>query len=184
MMKDVLCGIVGVFLVCVAPAATANVCPYDHDRDRDGVRDKDDQCPATPLMVPVDKAGCSPVVVVDGDALLVGRRITFRVNSDVLSPPRQSPLDRLAAQLQTRPKAGWVVEVDVGLIGSAERARGLSQARAEAVKQALVERGVVAEHLTARGFGNQRIMNRSIACCSPARGTTVRVVEDKRPAKR
>jgi outer membrane protein OmpA-like peptidoglycan-associated protein len=65
-------------------------------------------------------------------------------------------LDRLAALLREHPKLKVRIEGHTDALGAAGVNLVLSQARAEAVKRALVERGVVADRIEAVGLGEAR----------------------------
>ncbi|UHD14370.1 OmpA family protein [Thiocapsa bogorovii] len=65
-------------------------------------------------------------------------------------------LDRIAALLETYPDLSVRIEGHTDSLGDAAANLALSQERAEAVEQALIERGVAPERLTAQGIGPQR----------------------------
>ncbi|HSO81438.1 OmpA family protein [Thiocapsa sp.] len=65
-------------------------------------------------------------------------------------------LDRIAALLDAYPDLGIRIEGHTDSLGDAAANLALSQQRAEAVKQALIERGVEPERLTAEGLGPER----------------------------
>jgi len=70
-------------------------------------------------------------------------------------PPRQLPtLDRTAALLEARPELSARIQGHTDSRGSAEINQRLSQERAEAVRQALIERGIEPERLAALGAGS------------------------------
>ncbi|NCC28088.1 MAG: hypothetical protein EOM22_08055 [Gammaproteobacteria bacterium] len=65
-------------------------------------------------------------------------------------------LDRIAALLETYPDLGVRIEGHTDSLGDAATNLALSQQRADAVKQALIERGVEPGRLTAQGLGPER----------------------------
>ncbi|MCF7993793.1 MAG: photosynthetic reaction center cytochrome c subunit [Chromatiaceae bacterium] len=69
-------------------------------------------------------------------------------------PTQQLPtLDRTAALLAARPELSARIEGHTDSVGSAAINQALSQQRAEAVRQALIERGIDPQRLAARGAG-------------------------------
>ena len=93
------------------------------------------------------------------DGILVslgGDELQFASGSAVL-PARELPsLDRTAQLLSDRPELSARIEGHTDSSGSAEINQRLSRQRAEAVMQALIERGIDAGRLTAEGFGPDR----------------------------
>ena len=65
-------------------------------------------------------------------------------------------LDRIAALLEAYPDLSILIEGHTDSLGDAAANLALSQERAEAVRQALIERGVQPDRLTARGLGSER----------------------------
>ena len=132
-------------------------CPRDSDGD--GVPDGPDRCPGTPRGVAVESDGC-PVARGVADTLFTETRTSFElrgVNFEIgkarLLPQSTQVLDDVAAALIANPQ--WRVEVAgyTDSTGSAAVNRRLSHARANAVREYLVRRGVPASRLVARGYG-------------------------------
>lgn len=143
----------------------------DPDNDRDGVADARDRCP-------LEKGGAdgcpasllpeSPTAGGDGlaegvgaDAPLVlgrtlhpARPIIFEFARPELSAEAEPLVDGLAGYLIDHPELDRVeVGVHVDAMGSRRWKHWLSRARAEAVVQALIERGVPATRIFPRGYG-------------------------------
>jgi len=87
------------------------------------------------------------------DAELSQGIIEFATGKAVLGPGGQAVLDRLAAVLRNAPDAQVEIIGHTDDVGTAARNQALSEARAGAVKAYLVEQGVSADRLTARGEG-------------------------------
>lgn len=88
-------------------------------------------------------------------ALLQDRRIEFATSRSEVASNSNALLDELAQAAKDCP--GVVrIEGHTDAIGSAQTNQALSQARAEAVRAALVARGIAAERLAAQGFGPDR----------------------------
>ncbi len=95
------------------------------------------------------------VVAIDGDRFVVKARVAFATGTAVLGAESATALDDVAAALNaTTDIDSMVVEGHTDSVGNAEANRALSLARAKAVVAALVSRGVKAERLSAKGFGD------------------------------
>lgn len=79
--------------------------------------------------------------------------VLFRVDSAELVPGATAQLDRLAEFLRNHPEARAEIEGYTDSSGSDTYNLGLSQRRADTVRQALVRSGVDPSRITARGFG-------------------------------
>ena len=84
--------------------------------------------------------------------VLEGKSIGFSTNSATLKSSSSALLDQIAELAKSCP-GSIRVEGHTDKTGSLERNMTLSNARAEAVVEALVERNVQRERLTAQGFG-------------------------------
>jgi len=130
-----------------SPPPVAVAKPAVIDSDGDGVPDGADQCPNTPHGTAVDAVGCP----LKGSITLVG--VHFDNNSSRLTSESSAVLDPLAAALQAHPRLEIEVQGHTDAVGSAPYNLKLSQARAEAVRDYLVARGVPNSELTAKGYG-------------------------------
>ena len=121
------------------------------DSDHDGVTDGLDQCPDTPADGAVDDSGCSlkPLSILPIESELV----QFSPGSSELTPEAKQQLDVIAAYLQQFPTLHINVEAHTDSQGSEASNMTLSQLRAIAVKNYLVEQGIVATRLSTQGFG-------------------------------
>jgi outer membrane protein OmpA-like peptidoglycan-associated protein len=122
------------------------------DSDGDGVVDSSDKCSGTPAGERVDAIGC-PALFVGASRTLVLEGATFETGRVTLTAQARGALDRVAVGLKGNP--GLRVEVagytdNRGTTGANLR---LSQARADAVRGYLIERGVPPEQVVARGLG-------------------------------
>ena len=84
---------------------------------------------------------------------LVLRGVNFATNSAAIDPASAVVLDVAADQLRERRGLSVVVEGHTDSAGSDAYNQGLSQRRADSVLKYLVRKGVPAERLTVRGFG-------------------------------
>jgi outer membrane protein OmpA-like peptidoglycan-associated protein len=125
-------------------------CPVDSDGDR--VFNGIDQCPNTPAGVEVDERGCVVLFVAERDELVL-EGVAFEFNSADLTADAMVALDRVVLGL-----ADWSdVNVEIGghsdAIGVDAYNLTLSEKRAAAVMQYLVDQGVDATRMEAKGYG-------------------------------
>ena len=132
-----------------APRADARAERAPSDVDRDGVPDAVDDCPDTLAGRPVDAAGC---------ALFEGavEGVTFLSASDELTPEAEGVLEGVAGALADYPAVTVAVEAHTDNTGDAEANLQLSRRRAVAVARFLVSRGIEADRLKPRAFGESR----------------------------
>jgi OOP family OmpA-OmpF porin len=122
-------------------------CPIDSDGD--GVPDCLDKCPNTPRDTKVDKNGC-PIV---GEELLILHGIKFGFDSAKVSDDSEAILEVAVTTLKKNPKMKVEIEGHTDSIGTAEYNLGLSQKRADSVKDHLIAKGIGAERLQTVGKG-------------------------------
>jgi len=129
-------------------------CP-DTDDDKDGIVDASDKCPREP-GVPPD--GCPKKyvnVVVTEKKIEIKQTVYFDTNKATIKPVSFNLLNEVAQALSDNP----TIKVEVG--GHTDsRANDafnlkLSQRRAEAVRTYLIKRGIGADRMTARGYGEE-----------------------------
>lgn len=87
---------------------------------------------------------------------LVLQNVLFDTDSTRINPEAASELDALARWLVVNPNVSLVLEGHTDNQGSASYNRNLSQGRANAVKQALMDRGIPAARTEAKGYGPDR----------------------------
>ncbi|MDR6762907.1 outer membrane protein OmpA-like peptidoglycan-associated protein [Flavobacterium sp. 2755] len=161
-------------------------CPF-LDADKDGVLDKDDDCPT--VAGPASNRGCPEVSSQALEDLKVQARAiyfnsgkaTFKTG-DKETPAR---LDAIKEILKNYPNAKFSIEGHTDSTGSAKVNDKLSQDRANAVLNALVERGVNAENLEAKGFGSSQPVasNKTAAGKAQNRRTEIKHVGSKYQGK-
>lgn len=124
--------------------------PPPADTDKDGVIDTLDKCPDTPAGVAVDAYGCPR----KGSITLEG--VTFELNSAQLTGDSRGILDNVAADLKKFPRLRIELQGHTDSGGSDRYNLTLSQQRADSVRAYLVEQGVPAGQLEAKGYGESQ----------------------------
>lgn len=130
-----------------APVVAA---PAIADADQDGVTDGDDLCPQSPLGSQVDALGCP------GNVAISLEGVNFKTNSDELLPESTLILDRVAKTLLAHPELRLEVAGHTDKAGNGPYNKNLSQRRADKVRTYLLGKGISAEMLTARGYGEDQ----------------------------
>lgn len=124
------------------------------DSDRDGVPDYRDQCPNTPRGHVVDEDGCSVMVEQNIRHELV---VNFEFDSAEVRNRFFGDIEELAELM--REHDGVTIEIGghTDLIGPEEYNQNLSERRAQAVKDVLVNRyNIRANRISTRGYGMRR----------------------------
>lgn len=121
------------------------------DSDGDGVNDDKDACPNSIKGIRVDSRGCAIKAQV-----LELRDVNFEFDKATLTADSRTVLDGIATGLQGQPTMEIRLEGHTDSVGSDSYNRRLSQARADAVREHLVLRGVAANRMVAEGFGESK----------------------------
>lgn len=130
-------------------------CP-DPDNDKDGVLDGDDKCPAK-LETPngfEDSDGCPdevPAAVKKFSGAIQG--VKFKSASAKIRPVSFKVLKAAVKVFSEYPELKIEVQGHTDSTGNAEKNTELSQSRAQAVVDYLVEQGIAVERLVAKGYG-------------------------------
>ena len=140
-------------------------CP-DLDDDGDGIPDLSDKCPREPETINgnEDEDGCPDEgearVHVTSTAIENLERIYFETGRDLIERRSWRLLRQVAAVLKANPGIQHcVIEGHTDDAGHPDKNVWLSARRAQAVLRFLVDRGVDAKRLIARGFGATRPLN-------------------------
>ncbi|NLY93233.1 MAG: OmpA family protein [Myxococcales bacterium] len=132
-------------------------CP-EPDNDRDGILDVNDRCPNEPG--PAENEGCPRYyedVEVTTSHIRIKQTVHFQTNKATIKPESFGLLDTVAAVLRDYPNITVEVQGHTDSVGNDNHNMRLSQARAEAVRDYLIQRGGIdPSRLTARGYGETR----------------------------
>jgi len=115
------------------------------DLDRDGIDDRFDRCARTPIGAAVDERGCW--VIED---------TVFQRDSHTILGERAAPVAAVFEVLVQNERLRVRIDGHTDDIGTVDYNMGLSQKRADAVRDWLVEHGIVADRLRTRAFGPTR----------------------------
>lgn len=132
-------------------------CP-DPDNDADGVTDDRDQCPTTPGTAALE--GCTrtdyPGVTIFEKELRLAQPIEFEGRTATIRSVSFDALDSLVSLLQERVHITIEIAAHTDSQGDPASNLQITQAQATAVASYLIEHGVSAPRLTARGYGDTR----------------------------
>jgi outer membrane protein OmpA-like peptidoglycan-associated protein len=126
-------------------------CPIP-DTDGDGVNDEVDKCPNVPG--PASNNGC-PIVTEEmtKKVEMAAKEIYFQTGKSILLKKSYVQLDDVAALLKENEKAKLEIDGHTDNVGKPASNMKLSENRANAVVKYLVSKGISADRLSAKGFG-------------------------------
>jgi OOP family OmpA-OmpF porin len=132
-----------------------NGCPVDSDKD--GVADYLDKCPDTPAGVIVGANGCAVEAAkkfCDKPAVI---EISFDANKADVKSRFHAELDKLGNFMKEFPSSKGTLEGHTDTDGSKEANLKLSQARADSVRNYIVNKfGIDGNRITAKGYGSAK----------------------------
>ncbi len=148
---------------------------------------------ATPPIVapPIDTGAAkvatpAPAAVVNCqasvDGIIKGKTINFANGSATLAADSTSLIDTLATSLKGC--EGTVVEIagHTDARGGDAANQALSERRAKAVETALTGRGVPAARMTAKGYGETRLVDPAVSAAADARNRRIEFTVSSSPA--
>ena len=121
--------------------------PPNPDLDGDGVLNEHDKCPNTRKGAVVDLDGCEVEAVISLEG------VHFDFDKATLRPEAKAVLDGAAALLDKHERVVVEVAGHTDSTGPEDYNQGLSERRANSVKDYLVSKGVQAQRLQAKGYG-------------------------------
>jgi len=129
-----------------APVAVAPVAAAPADSDKDGVLDSADKCPGSPSDKPVDADGCTIVSV-------VLENVVFESGSANLTQASYDSLNKAVAAMNKYPQLRIEIQAYTDSMGEESFNQYLSEQRASSVRSYMIDKGVAADRLEAKGYG-------------------------------
>lgn len=137
-----------------APRVEASAPPVVADSDGDGVPDDRDACPNTPRNYAVDERGC-PIML--EEVARITLNVQFDFDQAVVKPEYFDDIRQVADFLAEHDDVVATVEGHTDSTGTDEYNQGLSERRAAAVRQVLIERfNVSPARISSVGYGESR----------------------------
>jgi len=135
------------------PAANAG-CPWP-DTDGDSILDKDDKCPNEAGVA--SEGGCPEIISNEAQMGMnsFAKAILFHTEKATFKAGVTKELDGMLAIMNKFPLSEFAVKGYTDTTGSVSGNLKLSDKRANAVKNYLVENGIDASRLTAKGYGQE-----------------------------
>jgi OOP family OmpA-OmpF porin len=133
-----------------------NGCPGDTDGDT--IRDDKDACPKDKGLPNQDpsKHGC-PLVVFTEKEIVISEQVQFDLDRSTIKPESNALLDAIAAVIKAHPELQKIeVQGHTDSSGSKQHNKILSQGRADAVRKALVKRGIADKTFDSVGYGSEQ----------------------------
>jgi len=119
------------------------------DSDGDGVTDDLDKCPDSPADKPVDADGCTIESV-------VLKNVNFESNSSELTSGSSESLDKAVDAMNKYPGLRIEIQAHTDNMGDAAYNQSLSEQRAESVRNYMVDKGIAADRMQAKGYGESQ----------------------------
>lgn len=128
-------------------------CP-ESDNDKDGVLDGADKCPNVPETVNgfQDDDGC-PDISLKPSQSMIADRVWFKEGSDEFLEESAPAVQEIADWMRGEPAARVEVRSYSDDMGSDRVNQILTQKRAEALRQALISKGIAPDRIRSHGYG-------------------------------
>ncbi|KOO13176.1 hypothetical protein AKJ18_20635 [Vibrio xuii] len=124
------------------------------DDDKDGVINARDLCPQTPGKADIDNDGCGTYIKTEEEMNL---HILFQNDSSAIQPMFLAQIREMSEFLEAYPSTSIELQGYASKVGKAEYNQKLSERRAEAVQEALLDNGVASSRVRIVGFGDTRL---------------------------
>lgn len=119
------------------------------DSDGDGVTDDMDKCPDSPADKPVDADGCTIVSV-------VLENVQFESNSSELAAGSSEELDKAVDAMNKYDQIRIEIQAHTDNMGEESYNQYLSEQRANSVRDYMIGKGIAADRMVAKGYGESK----------------------------
>ncbi|MCB9744625.1 MAG: OmpA family protein [Alphaproteobacteria bacterium] len=143
------------------PGVAPDGCPI-RDADGDGLLDNVDQCPQQPETFNeyLDQDGCPDTkpqkVKIANKQIVIEEQIQFETGKAIIRPESYGILDSVVQVMKDYPQIEVRIEGHTDSDGSEEMNQKLSKARADAVFEYLLEKGIQGKRLETVGYGETK----------------------------
>lgn len=139
------------------PVKTVIISSPDYDTDKDGVVDRLDLCPNTPITHLVNEVGCS---IVEQFVISMKINILFPNDSSYIDPVYYPEIEKVANFMVSNPETAVEIGGHTSAPATEEYNLKLSTARAKAVAEVLVEEFKIdPARVTGKGYGESRLLD-------------------------
>jgi len=128
-------------------------CTIDGDDDRDGVLNSFDKCPNTQVGVQTDEVGCKIVEEEIVQVQIIDLHVNFKFDSLEIQDTPESEIQEFSDFMNKHTNYNAKIIGHTDSKGSEAYNQALSQKRAQAVKEMVINQGVSADRLTTDGMG-------------------------------
>lgn len=131
--------------------------PKPQDTDKDGVYDKNDICPNSPMVDKVDVKGCTIFI---NHEMSIQLLVKFDHDKSIIKAKFTDEIKAMADFLTANPDTSITIEGHASSPGSKAYNQTLSQRRANAIINKLInEYSIEASRLSAIGYGEEQLLN-------------------------
>lgn len=141
------------------------------DTDKDGIVDNKDQCADTPQTDKVDSYGCT---LFSEENTSIELLVNFDNGQAIVKKEFYPEIEKMATFLKMYPDTSLVIEGHTSKVGSEAFNKELSQQRANAIVDLLVNKfAIESNRLSAVGYGEERLLDHSNSKAADAKNRRI-----------